>query len=1227
MNMEEKKELQLKARLCRSIFRELKSFLKEFDISDVSARLNNYEDTFNMRFLLQVCEHSRMAQEEIIAFRNKFKWALGEVKDRDLLIAINKYFDITSDYDDLRKLRNILVKNVTQLGNVEPYDFDDNTTWTIFNYFNIPISEKETEMGKQTKWFDWFIKNAYQIEQKDQDKPSYLNKVERINELSFLNAFKLLVMHRNRKSHRGEMFRGDERRIFHKFIIYTHIGLIYVCQRIWNEHCDDLLRIPKYKVPKCLDNWDLGTEEIEIIIKANTVSHNISNCKYKVNDGNEYIVTEDAKNEIRFPIQARKYDPIIIHFTCDNEEYFVNRTVNYYWWNPILEITVNPPCMVSYTFKDIAGKEDDIDSKIGELYAKLENFEGQSIVEKKLLDKLEQMEPILQQLQDFSIEEDKLSEREIKQRNYLKNEITAMIGDYNSKFDTINSKVENLGTNQRRIEKIINEHFRTQDNKINELAERIKIIQRGSYKKDRAQFIAKHIIPLLICTFAIIVLFSSPNDYNLIYLEHKFWLICVGFILLLASGGILWYAYNTTTRPSLLSPHFKFIGLTLFSITLITLFGAWIKVPTKSIDTLMAKYDFSKERSKGDNAKAVQLVEDYLENMDDEDARIFLVKYYIDIANDKKKALDVTSPMRLDFKKYPKGSLYAAEALYENGEHRHVGEFIERYKSEYGRQMENTPAELNRLQGIMYSYGQYYRKDLKKGVALLKYAADIQNDSKAQYWMGHISSHVMDQPDKGDVQDTLFNLIAAIKYYRKASIQNPKAALELGTLYADLNMNDSAEYYFHKAIDNSDRTLNIEAKYKMGLLLENKGDSTNNYLAEVIDADYIPALLHAAINKQNHEAAIMYFQDAGRYTGHRYIPPIVFEYVYQGNNGAALDTLRSTRVHGNFNEEFVEGVRATIVEKDSLHAMEYWRLSAEKGCQYAKMICLFRDIEHDIRDNRFRKESLNELKNISSEIMFANVLISNLLQQQGRSFEECNGTHLKNNEISALYYKEAEEFGKKAIAHDHPAGILALNDGRIYGYHFDSHIHLKTDTKKELSYRYMLLRMAPEKRNHIVYGYDLDANIYHVKNNKWPDKTHFDFWIDTAIANDDLHFITNILMNLENISTKDIEKITSATIKFITSETDPKIQELLSLHFGTLRNRRYVEFKDYLLSLEKMYKNDPLKRNIIISCNNLPNGTKVSVPFSFTSTIFTFDNYSILNECGNVAEHFYDKPI
>ena len=106
----------------------------------------------------------------------------------------------------------------------------------------------------------------------------------------------------------------------------------------------------------------------------------------------------------------------------------------------------------------------------------------------------------------------------------------------------------------------------------------------------------------------------------------------------------------------------------------------------------------------------------------------------------------------------------------------------------------------------------------------------------------------------------------------------PKAAVELGNLYSDLNIVDSAKYYYDLAINQAGGNLRNEALFKKGLLLESQGMADNESLREARNNDYSPAILHMALKEKDHITAINYY-DKAQYDGYRYIPPVVFEYL------------------------------------------------------------------------------------------------------------------------------------------------------------------------------------------------------------------------------------------------------------------------------------------------------------------------------------------------------------
>lgn len=124
----------LKASFCRQQFPFLLQFLKHFDLSDIHS---GHDYSLNMDFLLQSYSHLDGSPENISHRKETCCWILKDVNKEDVLLAIDEYFDITDKNDYLAEQRNKLLFNVVRSKREIQYSFDDNTTLSILNYFNI----------------------------------------------------------------------------------------------------------------------------------------------------------------------------------------------------------------------------------------------------------------------------------------------------------------------------------------------------------------------------------------------------------------------------------------------------------------------------------------------------------------------------------------------------------------------------------------------------------------------------------------------------------------------------------------------------------------------------------------------------------------------------------------------------------------------------------------------------------------------------------------------------------------------------------------------------------------------------------------------------------------------------------------------------------------------------------------------------------------------------------
>ena len=1215
----------LKASFCRHLFPDLMQFLSAFDISERGGRVNN--DTLNMHFLLQAYSHLKNVEDDKIrALEGYCKWTLGSsVKEQDVLLAIDEYFEITSTKHDLKTLRDELLKNAIIPGRSEKWKLEDNTTFAILKHFGIVSDQDKNLMGDQRKAFSNFIRDSYKLKtnQNQQEVFFDIENAKKYKELGFANAFHLLRSLRNWGAHALEEFNSDEITRYYRFILFTHIGIIYICRRIWNKNEENLLLLEKdkskkYKKP---DPLQLKKEKVVVNIVANTTSHTISNCEYQIGKGNFEKKEGLEGNKVSFEFEIPKYTFFTIRFDCKESSYEISRKMTYYVWNPTLTITIEPPAKIHCSCEVIGGGDfNDVEDKICSLLSKHWDLSEIKISNEEIQNDCKEIQKTLANIEPSIL---LLQSHVTKENINLKKDIIDVL---ETSEKTISERYDNL------YQLIVNNQDQTTQNfdkinrQIGEVNNKIKEKELAGLKKEKA--LLSWLIPGIFTIIAAILglwLFCKLDicnvDYSVFYVKNQ-WLPYVVILLLLLLGSIVFYLYTTTKYVLLSSKKNKAKGILPFCAIFAILVTAWTCVPNKSIEDLIDNYNFAANNHReGDNAEAAKLMENYLNKekpIDDEQVRIQLANYYLNYANKKERALEVTRPMRDDVEKYRRGSLYAAEALYEEGkDYRRVNLIIDKYNRLY----KEKPALINRIQGIMYCYGQYYDKNVQKGVELLKEAADVQGDKIAQYYLGHVYSHVMSEwKTSVESTDTLFNLFNAIDYYRKAVPSVPKAALELGVLFADLNMTDSAKYYYEKAIVNSDDSLNMEANYRMGILLYNLGDINNKPLSDAVDLNYDPALLFAAVNEQQHQGAIECYESMGRYKGHRYIPPVVFEYLVKGEKRKALDTLNSTRPYGMFNDEFVDAMYAMIISKDSIAAAELLDISADKGCKYAKMIRIFRKMENEESNGDYTLSNIGLLEELGNEISFANILASQLLSNKAYYLDSVAG-----NVESYPIYRRAAENSLKAINQGHPAGAVLFSSGYLSSYYFDHMIERSLPilmAKHELSIAFLMLRMAPfeEKKQFIMEAYTHSYRIYQTGKKKY--RNDGSEYIEMVLPE---KLILDQLISTNNADKLYTEKLFSAGMQLIGQESDSIFKNILS---SRIHGMSEDGFGPYIDSLMRVYRDDSFKIDILKGkYSYLKEGENISIPFEWTAKRHHLDNLTILNEFCEIDNHIYNKPL
>ena len=425
----------------------------------------------------------------------------------------------------------------------------------------------------------------------------------------------------------------------------------------------------------------------------------------------------------------------------------------------------------------------------------------------------------------------------------------------------------------------------------------------------------------IISGFVFLLTSLYPFKANIFWLQPETKIIAIisGFLLIILP--ILSFAHFNPKEKWINKLKFtnKWQWLCIGAIILL-LFASYFILPYKSQENLIEKYDFLNSNSKEETEAVVHLVEKCIKDNPsyEEDARIFLTNYYVNILGDLEKARLVSSPL-LNIEKYKKGSLYAMTVLYEDKDQALL-DYIEQYGDIYGRK---DPDYCDIKGAILVDTAWGYR-DIQKGVELLWNACD-SGSINAFYNLGYLYSNdesTMESNQTGrDIQFSHYDLYGAIKLLKHVSDEMPNASILLGDIYTDLNMVDSAITYYEKAITNTkDGSIYIRSMYKLGIMAGKYGIKPNNPLLDCITKEYPPAQIYSSISidynektieqwgsrlgrskdfcryifgEKDHVQAIKRFTNAmkrgsdweSRNLGiYQYIPPVVFSYIYIDDN-------------------------------------------------------------------------------------------------------------------------------------------------------------------------------------------------------------------------------------------------------------------------------------------------------------------------------------------------------
>ena len=601
---------------------------------------------------------------------------------------------------------------------------------------------------------------------------------------------------------------------------------------------------------------------------------------------------------------------------------------------------------------------------------------------------------------------------------------------------------------------------------------RKKAEEEAAERKRRCRLrILSGIIGILLMAATAVFVWCYVTDNSLIWIKHKTPIICLVVLLIILYLSSLigyFYLYKECKVKKI------FVPLCLSVVFALLLGGSYRSIPLKKIEDFIVKYDFS-THDKGDNANAAEIIENYLVNDKTNDvATTKLLNYYINIEKDSvniDKAVVLSKQVVDNISFYPKSSVYAAYAFFKKANfsddkklYAPINFIFDNYKE--------LSSELACLKGIMTVYGLGVERNVQEGTALLKESADKGN-SKAQYYLGFVYSRDLTdwaayRKGKKIIPFNNINLYWAIYYLKEAAKNRPEAMLELANIYSDLNLTGKASAYYKMTIDNSDGEILKSAYFKMGLLQERLGNEHNEFLTKAIESAYGPAILHKAKKEKDHVKLIGYYLSTSQ-SQKTYIPPIVFDYLYEAEFDNALKTLQTAHVNGGFDMNFINGMKYLLgitVDKDSIIGNEYMKKSANNGCVFAKMMWEFRKQESN---PQFQFSCFNEYCN---EIPFAHVLRSWLLAKRGDMFQ-------------------AQPEAMKAISLGHPAGAYMLKYTEYKGF--------KLLDKWQMAFR--ALPNTMNKQDCVNFGFYYDYIFYFHLNQRPIPSELLEFWEEIAIEN------------------------------------------------------------------------------------------------------------------------------
>lgn len=1121
-NNEQSIEFAQKAQFCKQYFYELQLFLSEFDLSDTKDEKGNtvHKDFLNMSFLTESFEETRikrkdLSKEELDEEKNRIvaknrlecKWSLGDINESELMFAIEEFYYITAQKETVKSNRNRFVENLLDLNIVQDVQtgIEDNTLKSILVYFGILKEDSDIAAGNLYLEYSKF---ARQISEPMD---------------TYKQALFLLFKIRNWKTHPDLYFEGKKNKAYQKYVLFTYIGLVYACRILWKSIGSNKLEKDGYyyELP---DKANLFTmPKYPVFFDISTTSGNKKISRFVLNylgyDFDEDISSKEL-NHALFQVEIPKYQvfTVQIYYEGEEEPLKFDRVLNYYTW--LSSIIIILPDEIKSIYNEDNGLSKATNELISQIVSEirdcLDENRGKSIMQE-----LGQIEPILCRIKNEG-------------NNYVKKNIeerlTLGLKDLQNELEGDIFNVKQCVNNMHANLKELHSDYLSSTHNISDSLDSIISYTRetGNNTKrilkilENWQIMASCLFLLVLLVFPISSLYyciAEPIKASVIWLSYPF-ILSIAMITIL---GLILFTLSIILDPIKNTKNKNNLKWSATAIVIIVFGIAFYLLPYHSRKHLTSDYEYI-THSADDNEIVVSFFEKNILE-DEENISIKLIHYYTDIVDDIKKAKQLSSPM-LDVDKYKEGSLAAMYVLYKEKQYHTLRQYVDKYGSVYG---EDNPNYCE-MKGVLLVDTLSGYRDISKGIELLE-KAYTAGSAKAAYYLGYIYSNDIssyEAIEEGRIpQISGYDLSLAIDLLKEASDIIPDASLLLGDIYSDLEMIDSAFFYYNKAVSSIPYgNILATALYKIGITYGKHGVIDNDELRFLMSQKNAPALLYSSIylkidsaliskignkpfstifssafynSNRDHKSAISAFKEAEANENasslndmgvYQYVPPVVYDYVYLGEKDKALGILNKYRESGKFNLDFLTALEFLFgtpkVNANSLMGMKYMHESANQGCKFAELICIYKDTYYKICKDKNTSINTKRLDEIGKEIPYSFVIKSLLLMAAGK-------------------YYEAEVAANKAMWLHHPAGALAFEfmpddyyDNVSTG--IGNGLSNFSDNKLYLARKYqeMAMRMTwTAKDRSVLMSYKLD---YFIHEKDTMDFTqNFKFWSEVAI--------------------------------------------------------------------------------------------------------------------------------